>query len=144
MSLSYSELRDGVAGDVVGIRCRTVLEPLGGRADKVFPPTYSVPDGAETKYALERRHLPDGEGTDSSAVPAVVLDSVASQANRFELALLEAVRRGELAVPVTSVDFRPVEALAGLGRISDYEAPHRIFDALLRDSYDGEQLFRRG
>jgi len=144
MSLSYSELRDGVAGDVVGIRCRTVLEPLGGRADKVFPPTYSVPDGAETKYALERRHLPDGEGTDSSAVPAVVLDSVASQANRFELALLEAVRRGELAVPVTSVDFRPVEALAGLGRISDYEAPHRIFDALLRDSYDREQLFRRG
>jgi CRISPR-associated protein Csb1 len=73
-----------------------------------------------------------------------VLDSVASQANRFELALIDAIRRGELAAPVTSVDFRPVPDLAGLDRISDYEAPHRIFDALLRDSYDGEHLFRNG
>ena len=69
---------------------------------------------------------------------------MASQANRFELALLEAIRRGDLAAPVTSVDFRPIPELAGLDRISDYEAPHRIFDALLRDSYDGEHLFRNG
>jgi len=76
-------------------------------------------------------------------VQSVVLDSVASQANRLELALLDAIRAGELAVPVTSVDFSTSD-LAGLDRLSDYEMPHRIFDALLRDSYDGEHLFRNG
>ena len=144
MSLSYNELRDGVAGDVVGIRSRNVLQPLGGAGDKVFPPTYSVPDSAETRYAMEKRHTPPGNGHDGSVVWSVVLDSVASQANRFELALLEAIRRGELAAPVTSVDFSTTPMLEGLDRISDYEAPHRIFDALLRDSYDGEHLFRNG
>ena len=51
---------------------------------------------------------------------------------------------GTSYVPVTSVDFTQAPNLVGLDRISDYEAPHRIFDALLRDSYDGEQLFRNG
>jgi CRISPR-associated protein Csb1 len=141
MSLTYEELRAGVAGDVAGIRCRTMLEPLGGPGDKVFPPTYSA-DGAATRYAIEQRRVPSADG--GSAVESVVLDSVASQANRLELALLDAIRAGQLAVPVTSVDFRPVHDLGGLDRISDYEAPHRIFDALLRDSYDGEHLFRNG
>jgi CRISPR-associated protein Csb1 len=142
MPLTYDELRNGVAGDVAGIRCRTVLEPLGGPGDKVFPPTYGVPDTAETKYATEKRYVPSSGG--GSVVDSVVLDSVASQANRLELALLDAIRDGQLSVPVTSVDFRPVPGLEGLDRISDYEAPHRIFDALLRDSYDGEYLFRNG
>ncbi len=144
MALTYDEFRAGVAGDAVGIRCRTVLQPLGGRDDKVFPPTYGVPDNAETKYATEERYIHSENGGGGSVSRSVVLDSVASQANRFELALLEAIRRGELAAPVTSVDFRSIPELAGLDRISDYEAPHRIFDALLRDSYDGEHLFRNG
>jgi CRISPR-associated protein Csb1 len=144
MSLSYTELRDAVAGDAVGIRCRNLLEPLGGVGDKVFPPTYSVADNAETRYAVETRYTPTEEGQDNHAVRSVVLDSVASQANRFELALLDAIRGGKAQVPVTSVDFRPVKGLAGLDRISDYEASHRIFDALLRDSYDGDHLFRNG
>ena len=144
MSLTYDELRAGVAGDAAGIRCRTVLQPLGGPGDKVFPPTYGILDNPETRYAIEERYVPSEDGDSGSVSRSVVLDSVASQANRFELALLEAIRRGELAAPVTSVDFRPVSELAGLDRISDYEAPHRIFDALLRDSYDGEHLFRNG
>jgi CRISPR-associated protein Csb1 len=145
MSMTYDELRAGVAGDAVGVRCRTDLEPLGGRADKVFPPTYSVADSAETKYAIEKRYVPSpNAGEEGSASQSVVLDSVASMANRFELVLLDAIRRGDLAAPVTSVDFRPIPDLAGFDRISDYEASHRIFDALLRDSYDGENLFRNG
>jgi CRISPR-associated protein Csb1 len=144
MALTYEELRSDVAGGAVGVRCRTTLEPLGGRGDKVFPPTYGVADNAETKYATENRYVPSGTDSSGSVVPSVVLDSVASQANRLELALLSAIRRGELAAPVTSVDFRPVDGLAGLDRISDYETSHRIFDALLRDSYDGEHLFRNG
>lgn len=132
--ISYGELRAAVGGDGVGLRARITLEPLGGAGDKVFPPTYAAAERAETRYAIERRVTAVGE----EPVDAVVLDSVASQANRFELALLEAVREGT-GVPITSVDFRPFEDLAFLGRISDYEAPHRIFDALLRDSLlDGE------
>jgi CRISPR-associated protein Csb1 len=144
MSLTYDELHAGVAGDTVGIRCRTVLQPLGGQSDKVFPPTYGILDNPETRYAIEERYVPSENGGSGSVSRAVVLDSVASQANRLELALLDAIRRGDLAAPVTSVDFRPVPELAGLDRISDYEAPHRIFDALLRDSYDQEHLFRNG
>lgn len=144
MSLTYDELRAGVAGDAVGIRCRTVLQPLGGPGDKVFPPTYGILDNPETRYAIEERYVPSENGGSGSVSRSVVLDSVASQANRFELALLEAIRRGDLAAPVTSVDFRDIPDLAGLDRISDYDAPHRIFDALLRDSYDGEHLFRNG
>lgn len=144
MAMSYSDLRDGVAGDVVGIRVRNVLEPLGGVGDKVFPPTYSVADGAETRYAMERRQVPASDGRGADTVDSVVLDSVASQANRFELALLEAIRLGALLVPVTSVDFSQMAELEWLDRISDFEAPHRIFDALLRDSYDGDRLFRFG
>jgi CRISPR-associated protein Csb1 len=115
-----------------------VLQPLGGPGDKVFPPTYASDDLA-TKYALEERRVPGS----NEVVKAVALDSVASQANRMELALLDAIRGGELAAPVTSVDFAG-SGLVGLDKISDYEAPHRIFDALLRDSFDGDQLFRNG
>jgi CRISPR-associated protein Csb1 len=139
MSLSYSELKDAVAGGAVGVRCRTALQPLGGAGDKVFPPTYAVAETAENRYAVEQRRLPGS----NEVVQSVVLDSVASQANRLELALLDAIRDGELAAPVTSADFAG-SGLFGLDKISDYEAPHRIFDAILRDSYDGENLFRYG
>jgi CRISPR-associated protein Csb1 len=141
MSITYSELREGVAGKIAGIRAHNVLEPLGGPRDKVFPPTYGVPDSAPTRYAIEKRIT---AGETGGAVESVVLDSVASQANRFELALLGAIRRGEAQIPVTSADFRSVHGLEGMDRISDYDAPHRIFDALLRDSYDGDYLFRHG
>lgn len=143
MGLTYGELRDGVDGGAVGVRCRIALQPLGGVGDKVFPPTYGILERPETKYAIEDRRVPGMDGGGSSVVKSVVLDSVASQANRLEWALLDVIRGGELAAPVTSVDFSQ-SGLAGLDRISDYEAPHRIFDALLRDSYDGDHLFRYG
>lgn len=143
MSLTYDELRAGVAGEAVGVRCRTTLQPLGGLGDKVFPPTYAT-NNPENRYAIETRFVPSTDGTSGTVAQSVVLDSVASQANRFELALLSAIRRGEAPIPVTSVDFSGIEGLVGLDKISDYEAPHRIFDAILRDSYDGDHLFRNG
>ena len=140
MPISLEELTEAV-GSAAGVRARTELEPLGGAGDKVFPPTYAVEDRAETRYAVEERRVdtPDGARTEQS----VVLDSVASQANRLEEALLTAIRRGRLAAPVTAVDFSGA-GLPELDRISDYEAPHRIFDAILRDSFDGTELFRNG
>jgi CRISPR-associated protein Csb1 len=143
MRLSYDHLRAAVTRRAVGVRSRLELEPLGGMEDKVFPPTYGVADGAETKYAVEERITAGTDGASAPRVVSVVLDSVASQANRQELALLGAVQAGSLSAPVTSADFAG-QGLFGIDRISDYEAPHRIFDALLRDSFDGEDLFRQG
>lgn len=136
MTISYDDLREAVAGAGVGLRAITDLEPLGGPGDKVFPPTYGVSAGASTRYAVEQRRV-DGESR-----PSVVLDSVASQANRLELALLDAYRAGELALPVVSVDFSDVAGLEAFDRISSLEAPHRIFDAILRDSLLDDVLFR--
>lgn len=136
MTLSYPVLLDAVAGDGVGFRARIPLEPLGGPGDKVAPPTYSVSESAETQYAVEERRV------DGASVDAVVLDSVASQANRFESALLAAHREQELRLPLVSVDFREAEGVEGLDRISSLEAPHRIFDAILRDSLLDGTLFR--
>lgn len=143
MTISYSQLRDAVDGGAVGIRARTDLEPLGGTGSKVFPPTYSVADNAQTRYAVEERVVVGPDGTRSKVVDRVVLDSVSSQANRIEEALLEAIRAGDLFAPVTTVDFGGA-GLAGIDQITDYDAPHRIFDALLRDSFDGDDLFRNG
>src|SRR5690554_5855641 len=72
----YARLEEAVGGRAVAIRARTRLLPAGGAHEKIFPPTYQ---GGQ--YALEKR-LVDGQPVD-----VVLLDSVASQANRMELAL---------------------------------------------------------
>ncbi len=126
--LTLSDLTEAVAGGAVAIRSITRLLPAGGAADKVFPPTY-VRD-KRAVYAIEKRKV------DGREIPTVLLDSVASQANRIEEALLEGWRRGELQFPIISVDFNGVDALADLEQITSLQAPHRVADALLRDSID--------
>jgi len=135
-TLDYETLHAAVGGTAVGLRARTALEPLGGPGDKVFPPTYGVDRTAATRYAIETRRI------GGQPVPSVVLSSVAAQANHMELVLLDAVRDGELRLPLVSVDFSVHRATAGFDRISSLEASHRIFDALLRDSLLGDRLFR--
>lgn len=132
MSLSYQELRSAVADAHVGVRARTRLSPLGGPDDKIFPPTYLGQGGAS--YAAEQRRV------DGSTVHAVVLDSVASQANHQELALLTRKMAGA-PVPAVSVDFSESDA-ADLDQITSLEASHRVFDAIFRDSLNGDMLFR--
>ncbi len=141
MTLSYDDLKAAVAGDGVGIRAKLRLEPLEGPGGKVFPPTYGVGDRAETKYAIEKRQQVSNDG-EVQTVESVVLASVADVANRQELALLEAYRAGELSLPVISTDFSGAEGVEGLDRISALEAPHRVFDSLLRDSLLDGRLFR--
>lgn len=121
----------------VAIRVRQRLQPAGGAGDKVFPPTYFT--GEDTlKYAGETRRV------DGNDVPTVLLDSVASQANRMEEALLAAWQQNKLSFPVIGVNFADDPALADLGSITSLQAPHRIADAILRDatSTDGKTLFR--
>jgi CRISPR-associated protein Csb1 len=133
--LNLETLTSAIKTDGIGLRARIDLEPMGGPGDKVFPASYGVADRAETKYAVERRRV---DGVD---VDAVLLNSVAAEANRVELALLEAYRSGEIALPVVSIDF----AAAGLpeyDRLSCFEVSHRIYDAAMRDSLLDGVLFR--
>ena len=131
--LTLEVLRNAVQ-EHAAIRCRRRLQPAGGPGDKVFPPTY---EGG--KYAMEERVI------DNNRVPCVLLDSVQSQANRMELALLQAARAetNPIPLPIVEVDFnRATPPIPEVGVITSLEAPHRIADAILRDSVLGNQKFR--
>ena len=135
-ALTFERLKEAVEGAAVALRSRIALQPAGGAGDKVFPPTYAV--GSGSKYATEERRLGEGDKVSTS----VLLDSVASQANRAELALLEGHERGELSFPVPYVDFTADADLADLGKLTVLEAPHRLADAIFRDSLLDGTLFR--
>jgi CRISPR-associated protein Csb1 len=128
-SLSFDLLRGAVQGSAAAIRIVTRLEPAGGSGDKVFPPTY---EGGQ--YATELRRVGNEE------IHCVLLDSVQSQANRMELALLAAYDRNEIKFPLLVVEFPP--EFCDFGRITALQAPHRIFDAIFRDSLLGDKPFR--
>ena len=132
--LTFEKLRDAVAGQAVALRSKTTLQPAGGPGDKVFPPTYAV--SSSHRYATEERQLGD------KVSEVVLLDSVASQANRAELALLEGCELGDLEFPVPCVDFTIDKDVADVGRLTVLEAPHRLADAIFRDSLLDGTLFR--
>ena len=134
--LTFEKLSEAVAGGAVALRAKTTLQPAGGEGDKVFPPTYAPEGRAEHKYAVEERQV----GDKSSVV--VLLDSVASQANRAELALLEGWRDQNLSFPVPYVDFTVDEDVRDIGEMTVLEAPHRLADAIFRDSLLDGTLFR--
>lgn len=135
-TLTFERLRDAVAGDAVALRSRTTLKPAGGEGDKVFPPSYSV-QGAEHKYAVEERQV----GDQAQPSVTVLLDSVASQANRAEEALMEGWERGDLVFPVPYVDFSATD-VTDYEKLTVLEAPHRLADAIFRDSLLDGTLFR--
>lgn len=137
MSLNVNELKNLVAGETVAIRGTATLEPAGGPGDKIFPPTHAVDEKNKkpgAKYAFESRRIKGQE------VTCVLIDSVQSQANRMEEALQALWDDGKISLPVVSVDFKSVAP--EVGRVTSLTAPHRIADALLRDSMLGDQLFR--
>jgi CRISPR-associated protein Csb1 len=122
-------------------RCRVKLQPAGGEGTKVFPPTY-----AGAVYATEKRRLPNY----ADPVDCVLLDSVQSQANRMEEALQQAIdserfERASVSLPLIVVDFtsffpgtqradETLRLLEPVGEVTSLQAPHRIVDAILRDS----------
>lgn len=121
---------DEIVRTASAIRLRQRLVPDGGPGEKIFPPTF-----AGGVYCWERRRI------DGNSVPCVLLDSVASQANRFEEALADLVSAGRLELPRFVVRFDG--DLADLGEISTLAAPHRVFDAIFRDSaLDGKPFFK--
>ncbi len=142
-TLTLKELQDAVRTGSAA-RCRVTLQPAGGEGTKVFPPTY-----AGAVYATEKRRIPGH----SEPVDCVLLDSVQSQANRMEEALQQAIDDGTfqkagISIPLIEVDFTPfwdpekkdgklsdeLRLIDPVGKISSLQAPHRIADAILRDS----------
>jgi CRISPR-associated protein Csb1 len=124
-------VRLAVAGSAAAFRAITDYQPAGGPGDKVFPATYQ---GGE--YATEERII----GTDR--IPCVLIDSVQSQANRMELALLEAWDRKRISLPVISLRFEG-NGIKKPFRVTSLDAPHRIADALLRDALLDGTAFRQ-
>lgn len=122
------------------VRRRQMLQPMGGKGDKIFPPTYPPSDearradrNAPPRHVYERRRLNGREAW------CVLVDSVQSQANRLEECLLEAIRDG-VPIPHAVVDFSEAK-LDGITRITSLDAPHRVYDAILRDSLlDGKSF----
>jgi CRISPR-associated protein Csb1 len=79
-------------------------------------------------------------------VPTVLLDSVQSQANRMEQALKQAFPVDEKAnppkcrIPMVRVDFN--KPFPDIGYVTTFDAPHRIADAIFRDSLLNGTKFR--
>jgi CRISPR-associated protein Csb1 len=115
------------------LRRRQRLQPAGGQGDKIFPPTYPGEGrNPQPRHIFERRRIGGGDTW------CVLLDSVQSQANRLEESLLALIREDSIPIPHVVADFRN-QNLTGLSEITSLEAPHRIYDAILRDSsLDGQ------
>lgn len=131
-TLSFAKLREFVSLDAA-LRRRQTLQPVGGKGDKTFPPTYPGEGRAPPRHVYERRKL------DATEIWCVLVDSVQSQANRLEESLLLAIADG-IAIPHIVVDFSDAK-LEGISRITSLDAPHRVYDAIFRDSLLDKEPF---
>jgi CRISPR-associated protein Csb1 len=134
--MDYSSLAKAIEHDAA-LRRKQVLQPAGGKNDKIFPPTYPEERrGQGPRHVFERRRLNAREAW------CVLVDSVQSQANRLEETLLASVNDRTIALPYVTVDFRD-SRLAGISEITSLDAPHRVYDAILRDSsLNGEPFMK--
>ena len=97
-SMNYTALHQAVQS-AAGLRLRLRLQPMYGQGEIVFPCTV-----AGGKYQISSRRIP---GYDQS-VSCAILDSVQSQANRMEDALLADIRAGKLHLPHLETDFTAI------------------------------------
>src|SRR5215207_1985070 len=91
------------------------LQPIDGADGRVFPPTYPPPEGSNSKsprHVVET--LPNGH-------KRVLIDSVASQANRQEAALVAARHAGRIDFADVYVDLSGTAA--GIDGLSATEMP---------------------
>ena len=145
-ALTHEVLRGAVEGGANYLRFKTRLQPADGTNGKVHPPTYAGPEGsareAEARYHVEERR------SGGRIVLTAVLDSVPSQANRAEEALLDAYEDGLIEIPIVEADFSGPEGeeaeYDGIrpGRLTALEASHRVADATFRECKLDGKWFR--
>ena len=134
--MKLNQLQSAIA-EHAALRRRQALQPVGGQGDKIFPPAYPGEGrNAPPRHVFERRRVGTGD------VWCVLVDSVQSQANRLEECLRDAMHEG-VSIPHVIVDFSKAE-LAGITQITSLDAPHRVYDAILRDSlYEGKPFLSK-
>lgn len=118
-------LHDERESDLAALRFRARFEPAAGPGAKVYPPTYPITTD-KGPYVVEHRYVNGGE-----AAETVLLDSIGSQANRVEEALLDAVELGRIELPLVILE---TTANGETVRLTTLEMPHRSSDAYLRDA----------
>lgn len=142
--LTLDSLKQAVRS-AAALRLRAKLNAVGGDGEKVFPPTY-----AGGVYAVENRRIED------KIVRCVLLDSVQSQANRMEDALQNAFLPSwrDLDPNISTAVQLPCDLpllavhIENHGWVTSLTAPHRIHDAIIRDSEveesteDGKRMVR--
>ncbi len=126
--MQFSDWLDLIATGAAVRRIRR-MQPAGGIGDKLFPPTYPPQNKNDNP-----RHVFEFRQTGSGSQRCVLIDSVQSQANRLEEALSQLRLQGRLGFPVIAVDFSASDDLADIGTVDTLQAPHRVFDAIIRDS----------
>ncbi|MBF0304865.1 MAG: type I-U CRISPR-associated protein Cas7 [Alphaproteobacteria bacterium] len=126
---SYSDLVNAVR-HAQAVRLKVRLGPAGGAQEHINPPTYP---GEGPRHATEKRWVKrEGKAeAEAEAVDCVVLDSVQSQANRLELALLGVHRDEGVALPHLAVTL-PHQGIPRT--FTSLELSHRAADAVFRDS----------
>lgn len=135
--MNAAALTKMVAEDAA-LRRRQRLQPVGGKGDKIFPPTYP----GEGRNNPPPRHVFERRRVDGKEVWCVLVDSVQSQANRLEESLLGIIREQSAYIPYVVVDFSG-KGLEGISTITSLEAPHRVYDAIFRDSLlDGQPFMK--
>jgi len=116
MSELYSLISSAVA-NASALRLVVHLRPANADG-LVYPPTYD-----------QDRHIFRPAWIDGKEREAVLLDSVQSQANRVEFAILDAYHRDRIKYPDIQL---VIKAETGEERYSVLELSHRIYDAALR------------
>ena len=126
--MDLQTLHEAVA-TAAAIRRVRRLQPISGPGELLFPPTYRGDrrgDPPQHIFELRRRN--------GQEVWCTLLNSVQAEANRHEIALREAADEDDgVPIPYVTVDFTGSD-LAPLSRVTSMDAPHRIYDAILRDS----------
>lgn len=110
-SMRITELSEYVANDAA-LRRRQRLQPVGGKGDKIFPPTY--PGGRNNPSP---RHIFERRRVDGRELSCVLVDSVQSQANRLEESLMGLIADGAVNIPHVVVDFSDT-GLVGISKIT--------------------------
>lgn len=104
------------------------LEPTVPGA-KIQPPTYPTSKEEERKTGLKSQHIVEDRRINGETVRTVTLLSVAAAANAMETALKNCgVEFPKIVTSFLGTNFQD------LGEISSLDAPHRTYDAILRDS----------
>jgi CRISPR-associated protein Csb1 len=91
-TFNVAALSAAISGGAAALRSITTLQPVEGEGGKLFPATV-----AGGRYAQEKRRF--RENGSEKEVDCVLLNSVQSESNHAELALLAAIERKHIQLP---------------------------------------------